>query len=316
MGGTVAEYRLEALTDIWTGDINRKNTRLITTGLLGSIRWWFEVLVRGLGGHACDPTSRHSCPKQVRDEKSKQKQERHCVICELFGCTGWARKFRFQARLENEQGGSKDGPIECGDIILLRFIELRPIRPEEWTLLDATLRLIADYGAIGGKTVLKPSKESEREDEEHHKDYGLVHLIEFPPQLPKTEFAKVKKYIDKWQGPPANNRNIAWASLQNFWFVKGEYLARKKAKDSTFNKVLCRPPEKYNSQKGNSWLAGSLGVSKKVFSFKNPPRTFGFVNHSLSGLSQMKSRLEAVWESSDFSWHKGEQIIKSIWGER
>jgi CRISPR-associated protein Csb2 len=43
------EYELKALTDIWTGDANREGNRLITTGLLGSIRWWFEVLVRGLG---------------------------------------------------------------------------------------------------------------------------------------------------------------------------------------------------------------------------------------------------------------------------
>ena len=50
------EWKIKAITDIWTGDYQQKNERLITTGLLGSIRWWFEVLVRGLGGSACDPT--------------------------------------------------------------------------------------------------------------------------------------------------------------------------------------------------------------------------------------------------------------------
>lgn len=47
-------FELQALTDIWTGDAgtaqSKQATRLIPTGLLGSIRWWFEVLVRGLGG--------------------------------------------------------------------------------------------------------------------------------------------------------------------------------------------------------------------------------------------------------------------------
>ena len=36
-------YKLEALTDLWTGDVNGKPDRLITTCLLGSIRWWFTA---------------------------------------------------------------------------------------------------------------------------------------------------------------------------------------------------------------------------------------------------------------------------------
>lgn len=100
-------YTIKALTDIWTGDADGKGERLITTGLLGSIRWWFEVLVRGLGGSACDPSledrknyPRSSrCPAQVNE---RTKDGHHCVVCELFGCTGWARKFRFQVLEEND----------------------------------------------------------------------------------------------------------------------------------------------------------------------------------------------------------------------
>lgn len=39
------EWKLKALTPIWTGDVNQKGDRLIPTGLMGSLRWWFEVLV-------------------------------------------------------------------------------------------------------------------------------------------------------------------------------------------------------------------------------------------------------------------------------
>src|SRR5690606_14157392 len=81
-------YELQALTDIWTGDVNGKASSLIPTGLLGSIRWWFEVLVRGLGGAPCDPSSKQKTCSA----------EHHCVVCELFGCTGWARKFHFDVR--------------------------------------------------------------------------------------------------------------------------------------------------------------------------------------------------------------------------
>lgn len=33
----------------------------------------------------------------------------------------------------------------------LRLVPLRAIRPEEWALIDLTLRLIAEYGALGGE---------------------------------------------------------------------------------------------------------------------------------------------------------------------
>jgi len=47
------EVRLKTLTPIWTGDAERQNTRLRETGIISSLRWWYEALVRGLGGYAC-----------------------------------------------------------------------------------------------------------------------------------------------------------------------------------------------------------------------------------------------------------------------
>jgi len=75
------EWTFKALTDIWTGDASGEGVRLIPTGLLGSIRWWFEVLVRGLGGKACDPTvDGVRCPAQ---KKAVHESGRHCVVCPL-----------------------------------------------------------------------------------------------------------------------------------------------------------------------------------------------------------------------------------------
>lgn len=73
--------KIKPLTPIWTGDAERKGTTLRETGIIGSLRWWYEALIRGLGGTACDPT------------KTECKDKNRCVVCELFGCTGWARKF-------------------------------------------------------------------------------------------------------------------------------------------------------------------------------------------------------------------------------
>jgi len=55
------EIKLKTLTPIWTGGADGKCDRLHETGIIGSLRWWYEVLVRGLGGYACDPTSDNRC---------------------------------------------------------------------------------------------------------------------------------------------------------------------------------------------------------------------------------------------------------------
>jgi len=52
MSAGARDWTLKALTPIWSGGIEGKSDRLVPTGLVGSIRWWFEVLVRGLGGAA------------------------------------------------------------------------------------------------------------------------------------------------------------------------------------------------------------------------------------------------------------------------
>lgn len=82
------EIKLEALTPIWTGGLEGKSDQLHLTGILGSLRWWYEVLVRSVGGNACDPTT-HSCiydPEKPHDGL--------CDVCLIFGATGWARRFK------------------------------------------------------------------------------------------------------------------------------------------------------------------------------------------------------------------------------
>lgn len=284
-------WTCRALTDIWTGDANGKPERLITTGLLGSIRWWFEVLVRGLGGSACDPSN------------TKCQGKKHCVVCELFGCTGWARKFRFDVLGEDEKLQQKQ--IQANRRFHLRFTPLRPIADEEWALLDVTIRLIAEYGAIGGKTVFKPTDERDRMHEIHHQDFGILEIVS--PRAPEARVVQwLRVYVQNGTWQTVDGGGSEWASLQNFWFVEGRHLARKNATDSSFNKVLgrheskkCRdcgkihdPPQKCQktgkhprrhsdgapNENAARWLAGGRGESKKVFSFKDPARTFGFIN--------------------------------------
>lgn len=298
---SVGEWKLKALTDIWTGDADRKGDRLITTGLLGSIRFWFEVLVRGLGGSACDPSDHaNRCPQD--SQKKSTDDGHHCVVCELFGCTGWARKFRFQVLDEN--GNVEQNRIKKDQTVRLVFIELRPIRPEEWALLDLTLRLIADYGAIGGHIVFKPTNELNRQNEFHHKDFGLIQVESAIPRVHACTGNELRQYVNHVRWRRVNHDGFAWASLDNFWCVKGRYLARKDPNVSSYNYVIGRPEPKNQSSQGDSWIAGRrpnpaqgiLSESKKVFSFKDPEkarRTFGFVE-SEEGFAQVREKLEGL----------------------
>jgi CRISPR-associated protein Cmr1 len=313
MNKICVDFHFQARTDLWTGDAEQHEKRLINTGLLGSIRWWFEVLVRGLGGAACDPT------------KTQCSDKKHCAVCELFGCTGWTRKFRFEVldgngaiRMGKDNKESKYSPqIKANEKFTLRFTPLRPICEEEWALLEATLRLIAEYGTIGGKTVLKPSNELDRANMPQHQDYGIIKLIECSPSKHFSR-SELEKYVrsDRWTKPAVSvgEKDFSWASLQNFWCVKGRCLTRETGDKSSFNHVIGRPESKKDSKNNDSWLAGSQRKreSKRVFSFKNPARTFGFVKPELVTFDIMKQRLKGVWGPDGWNFIEGDEILNSL----
>ncbi|CAB4243743.1 CRISPR-associated RAMP protein, Cmr1 family (fragment) [Methylacidimicrobium sp. AP8] len=301
-------YELKARSDLWTGDCRGKPDRLVTTGLLGSIRWWFEVVVRGLGGMVCDPSGPGSCP----DDSG-----RRCPTCEFFGCTGWARKFRFDVLDQHDMPQQ----IKKDNSFRFSFMPLRPIQPKEWALLDLTLRLIADYGAIGGKTVLKPSDEQNRQNEPHHKDYGLIQIERRPSDIQSFSVQMLEDYAARPCWRRVNQAGFAWASLANFWCVNGKYLARQNESFSSFNHLIGRPQPKRQSSGNDSWIAGRRpdrahkvdAESKKVFSFKDPARTFGFVNGKDVTFDTMKTKLKCAWSDlADHEVKEGKAILKEL----
>jgi CRISPR-associated protein Cmr1 len=83
------DLNLTPLTPIWTGDAEGISANLRVTGLMGSLRWWFEGLVRALGRYACDPTEQ-ACEFNPKEDRLHGL----CPACWLFGTTGWARRFR------------------------------------------------------------------------------------------------------------------------------------------------------------------------------------------------------------------------------
>ena len=102
----MGEIKIKTLTPLWTGDVDRECKSIKETGIIGSLRWWYEALVRGLGGYACDPTN------------STCEGKNHCDACELFGCTGWGRRFRLE--------------IEGLSPVPLNFINLKSMSTLDW----------------------------------------------------------------------------------------------------------------------------------------------------------------------------------------
>ena len=123
------EFKLKVLTDIWTGGVNiGKCSSFRTSGVIGSLRWWYELAVRALNGYACCPVEK-PCP---------DKDGNQCAVCQLFGCTGWSRKFKL--RVEYTDGTLVTKPLGKNTYIF-RFIFTKRSSPKEKWLLARDLGL-------------------------------------------------------------------------------------------------------------------------------------------------------------------------------
>jgi len=158
----------------------------------------------------------------------------------------------------------------------------------------------------------------------HHTDFGLISPRGSTLAGKPISLEKVKEYVGRDQWRRVAHDDFAWASLNNFWCVKGLYLARRDHRESDFNAVVGRNQDKRNAKyfprKADSrdrWLAGEQGVSKKVFSFKEPVearRTFGFVRDAVRDLDRLFRRFgSASWPDS---WRKrllkGPEILQEL----
>ncbi|MBD3340191.1 MAG: type III-B CRISPR module RAMP protein Cmr1 [Candidatus Lokiarchaeota archaeon] len=95
-------FVIKTLTPLWTGGIQGAG-RIYETGILGSLRWWYEAIVRGIGGAACDITNKGCEFKgnkldmtrcdNLREWYEKLHNAGLCDACILFGTTGWRKAF-------------------------------------------------------------------------------------------------------------------------------------------------------------------------------------------------------------------------------
>ncbi|NJR61021.1 MAG: type III-B CRISPR module RAMP protein Cmr1 [Cyanobacteria bacterium CRU_2_1] len=166
---------IKTLTPLWTGGVEAgKCDRIHETGILGSLRWWMEVLVRGMGGNSCDPTEQKCSSKNGL-----------CEVCKIFGAEGQKRRFRlevvqdntnpdrdvsskvelqsYQYQYKNKQGKEQTGtrtptwyfPQEIKDkpragIFTIQIQSLDPkFKPE---VIGGLVQFIADWSALGARS--------------------------------------------------------------------------------------------------------------------------------------------------------------------
>lgn len=223
--------KLKTLTPVWTGGVDQQCDRLHETGLIGALRWWYEALVRGLGGYACDPTQNSPC--QDKD---------HCAACELFGCTGWSRKFRL--RVTDHAGALISAPLGKDTDFILRFVELREIPDEEKWLLQEALRVAADYGSIG--RTRKPGSGGSAGE------CGIIRIERQPAVTCDQQAAE--RYVSDGNFRRRESTLTEWPNLLHFFFVQGASPQAHEVKKLT---------------KSEPFLKGDLGKQegRKVFPF-------------------------------------------------
>jgi CRISPR-associated protein Cmr1 len=148
------------LTPLWTGNADKRCDQIRETGLRGSLRWWYEAMLRGSGFYACDPSC-GTCVYEVNKGLASI-----CLACQLFGCTGYSSRVRIEVeggsgagelkelRLSNPGNQPHRGwriPPTCTASFRLKIVPLFRIGVDTEGLA-LTLRLIEKYGAFGAKT--------------------------------------------------------------------------------------------------------------------------------------------------------------------
>ena len=318
----MGEIKIRTLTPLWTGDVDRECKSIKETGIIGSLRWWYEALVRGLGGYACDPTSDRKCElkqdkfnEAIKSGKSIQGalDEQICPACQLFGCTGWRKRFRLETVGLNDDdfipGRRQKSGLKAGKEISLKFTLLSEIRPEEKWLFKITLWIIENYGAIGGRTTWKPNSS-------WGTDYGLIKIEDYG-EIKNCGFESGKEEVIRWLKRnkedikrnlgKKNNKN--WFNFKFYWILPNDYLNR-----SEMNKIVNRDESgDYTKSADNfdKWLGGDKGESKKIFSFEEPEKkVFGYVRNE-EEMYKVKEKLQNIGKNISILG-TGENIIEEV----
>jgi len=304
---------IKTLTPIWTGGVNGKCEILHETGIIGSMRWWYEAIVRGLGGYACDPAT-DGCEFNTKGYENALNDgesignaleiglKKVCPACQLFGCTGWKRKFRVE--IENNNGvftGGIRGGFEGN--FTIKIHEIRPISNNEKWLFYQNLKIIADFGAIGGRTTRKPQQGPIGQS------YGLINIdYEMLRWSNLSCYADLDKWIKENNAHIKKSNNPDWFNFKYYFIIRDNYMTRLQ-----MNIILGlnKKGNPIKTDEFSKFLRGKEGISKKIFSFDNPMKLFGYVRNE-NELIKIESLINKVF--SDAQIENGGNVLRSLLG--
>jgi CRISPR-associated protein Cmr1 len=194
------QLKLKTLTPIWTGDIDRNSSVLKESSLIGSLRWWYEAILRGCGVQVCDPTS-HDCAG--------------CPACQAYGMTGQRRQWRFTVKggqhpfngdavkiPSGREGGWYVGNGFVGDLTF----QALPLRHDATrNIWELPLHLARLWGGIGPKTQI---------------GYGVFDVCDEARNLVEPDV----KYLLQ-ELPNGNHQDDSLPDLRHFFFAILEFKA-------------------------------------------------------------------------------------------
>lgn len=312
------EIKIKNLTPLWTGGVEGDCKKIKETGIVGSLRWWYEGIVRGLGGYVCDPTSGKKCElkqerfkKAIKENKSLRDalDEQICPACQVFGCGGWKKKFIIEigglTASDFISGRGPNSGLKKNRKFSLKFTLISPFRREEKWLLKKTFEVIENYGAIGGRATWKPNGR-------WGTPYGLIEIEDYG-EMKSWDLETNKEIVKKWL--EENKRTINkenekdWLNFRFYWILKDDYLTRNE-----MNKIVNRDNFGRYTRSADDfdrWLGGDKGISKKIFSFKEPKnKVFGYVR-SENELNKIKEKLEGI-EKDINRFKTGKEIVEVL----
>ncbi len=290
---------LNTLTPVWTGGPEGFSDRLRETGIIGSLRWWYELITRVCGGAACDPTN--DSPDVGRCPAGTYEAKQWCDACEFFGSTGLRRKFRLsidggrQVYEQKEQRASINVKPQRGKVANHGWFEGaglvtdsgRPLNLSVSALsggkqtelaVSALLRFVSTWAGIGARL-------------QH--GYGVVEIAE--GETPEPDMDKqLEALVGQIRKTRPSRRIIVsgptMPSLSNFFFAKyrlsnltpgwrnlidgkpveGQQAARFDEWHKTHESAILAPALK--NQLRFVLLKGNLSLQESLFGFARPDR--------------------------------------------
>ncbi len=267
------ELTVQMLSPLWAAGAAGKCDRLHETGIIGSLRWWYEAIVRGLDGcYACDPASESRCELSGKEKSDEERRAKLCPACRLFGCGGWKRRFRlvagagstepftlaslFYKNKSNEDEFNRwwlneifesnlADRLAFGKVTLTFIFPAGTDGEESLNQIKALLSVMAHCGSIGAKG-----------------QYGFGQFAWEGKTKLETALKDIQSFILGRQFKESKNEND-WYSLEKFWYINIP-LMDDNAQIKRFEKARLEQEKSIGPTTGKLYLPVSFDIRYKL----------------------------------------------------